>query len=98
MVNENIYLNCGIYDYNGQELLFIAVSGYFASTAWCQSDKTYHDVMGRKFEGITSDDNKRYLLDRINIRRITDEDNIDEILERSNPDFVARFKELFCYG
>ena len=97
MVSENIYLNCGIYNNNGQTLLFIAVPGYFASTAWCQSDEAYNNVMGRKFEGITSDDNKSYMLDRNEIRRITDEDNIDEILERSNPDFVAHFKESFCY-
>ena len=97
MVNENIYLNCGIYNNNGQTLLFIAVPGYFASTVWCQSDEAYNELMGRKFEGITSDDNKSYMLDRNKIRRITDEDNIDEILERSNPDFVKYFKETFYY-
>lgn len=98
MISKNIYLNCGIYRDSSEPLLFVAVPGYFASTAWCRSDEEYNAVMGRKFEGITSDDNKSYMLDRNNIRRITDEDNIDEILERSNPDFVTYFKETFCYG
>lgn len=88
-ITNKIYLNCGIYrDGNNLPILFIAVPGYFASTAWCESDEAYNAVMGKKFEAITSDDNKSWDLDRGNICRIDSHDNIDEILERSHPEFV----------
>lgn len=97
MVNNDIYLNCGIYQDGGNPILFIAVPGYFASTAWCKSDEAYNAVMGSKFEGITSDNNKHYLLDRGVIRRITEDDDIDELLNNANKEFIKTFNEKFNY-
>lgn len=101
MVDKNIYLNCGIYKDGKQKFLFIAVPGFYASTAWCVSDEIYNSVfnsvLSGKFVGITSDDNESYILNREYIYRITEHDDVDDILKRSNSDFVKYFKETFYY-
>ena len=69
--NPKEYLRFGVYDMDGKDLLFIAIQGFFASSAWCKGDKEYNAVMGQKFEGITSDDGRSWSLDRANSRRVS---------------------------
>jgi len=89
MVREDIYLNCGIWE--PEDMLFIAVPGYFASTAWCESDEAYNNISGRKFEAITADDGESYQLGRDNIRRLNEDDNIEKYIGKS----CEKFKKIF---
>lgn len=95
-LTEDIYFNCGVYhhDKNG-DILFIAVPGYFASTAWCKSDEAYSKVSGTKFEGITADDFKPWLLERYNVRRLKDAKELEKLLENANPEFIKYFRNEF---
>lgn len=86
--NPNEYLRFGVYTMlDGKDLLFIAIQGFFASTAWCKGDKEYNAVMGQKFEGITSDDGKSWNLDRANIRRVSTKEEFDRLLNDSCKEF-----------
>lgn len=88
--NPKEYLRFGVYDMDGKDLLFIAIQGFFASTAWCKGDKEYNAVAGRKFEGITSDDGRSWNLDRANIRRVSNKEEFDKLLK----DSCKEFKEI----
>ena len=89
--NPKEYLRFGVYTMlDGKDLLFIAIQGFFASTAWCKGDKEYNAVMGQKFEGITSDDGRSWNLDRANIRRVSNKDEFDRLLN----DSCKEFKEI----
>lgn len=72
---------------DGKDLLFIAIQGFFASSAWCKGDKEYNAVMGQKFEGITSDDGKGWSLDRANIRRVSNKKQFERLLKDSCKEF-----------
>lgn len=85
--NPKEYLRFGVYDMDGKDLLFIAIQGFFASTAWCKGDEEYNAVMGRKFEGITSDDGRSWNLDRDNIRRVSNKEEFDRLLNDSCKEF-----------
>lgn len=86
--NPNEYLRFGVYTMlDGKDLLFIAIQGFFASTAWCKGDKEYNAVMGQKFEGITSDDGRSWNLDRANIRRVSSKEEFDRLLNDSCKEF-----------
>lgn len=88
--NPKEYLRFGVYDMDGKDLLFIAIQGAFASSAWCKSDEAYHAVLGRKFDGYTSDDGKLWGLDRDNIRRVSTKEEFDRLLN----DSCKEFKEI----
>lgn len=85
--NPKEYLRFGVYDMDGKDLLFIAIQGFFASTAWCKGDKEYNAIMGQKFEGITSDDGRSWSLDRANIRRVSNKEQFDRLLKNSCKEF-----------
>lgn len=85
--NPKEYLRFGVYDMDGNDLLFIAIQGFFASTAWCKGDKEYNAVMGQKFEAITSDDGRSWSLDRANIRRVSNKEQFDRLLKNSCKEF-----------
>lgn len=86
--NPNEYLRFGVYTMlDGKDLLFIAIQGFFASTAWCKGDKEYNAILGQKFEGITSDDGKSWNLDRDNIRRVSTKEEFDRLLKDSCKEF-----------
>lgn len=86
--NPNEYLRFGVYTMlDGKNLLFIAIQGFFASSAWCKGDKEYNAILGRKFEGITSDDGKSWCLDRDNIRRVSTKEEFDRLLNDSCKEF-----------
>lgn len=89
--NPNEYLRFGVYTMlDGKDLLFIAIQGFFASSAWCKGDKEYNAILGQKFEGITSDDGKSWNLDRDNIRRVSTKEEFDRLLN----DSCKEFKEI----
>ena len=89
--NPNEYLRFGVYTMlDGKDLLFIAIQGFFASSAWCKGDKEYNAILGQKFEGITSDDGKSWSLDRDNIRRVSTKEEFDRLLN----DSCKEFKEI----
>lgn len=83
--NPKEYLRFGVYDLDDKDLLFIAIQGFFASTAWCKGDKEYNTVMGQKFEAIT--DGKSWSLDRANIRRVSNKEQFDRLLKDSCKEF-----------
>lgn len=86
--NPNEYLRFGVYTMlDGKDLLFIAIQGFFASSAWCKGDKEYNAIVGRKFEGITSDDGRIWNLDRANIRRVSSKEEFDRLLKDSCKEF-----------
>lgn len=93
-MDNNIYLKTGIYQNGDKELLFIAVPGYFASSAWTISDKEYNETSGSKFEAITSDDAKSWMLDRYCMRRVRNDDELNRLLEESCEEFKQLFNEL----
>ena len=80
---EKIYLNFGIYVF-GKKLLFQALPGPFASTAWIEGDAEYNQILGQKFEAITGDDNDSYNLDRNKIRRLKDYQEFIDLLNSEN--------------
>ena len=81
---EKIYLNFGIYVFNNKKLLFQALPGPFASTAWIEGDAEYNQILGQKFEAVTSDDNGSYNLDRNKIRRLKDYQEFIDLLYPKN--------------
>lgn len=85
--NPKEYLRFGVYDMDGKDLLFIAIQGAFASSAWCKSNEAYYAVLGRKFDGYTSDDGKLWNLDRDNIRRVSTKEEFDKLLKDSCKEF-----------
>ena len=85
--NPKEYLRFGVYDMDGKDLLFIAIQGAFASSAWCKSDEAYRAVLGRKFDGFTSDDGKMWNLDRGNVRRVSTKEEFDKLLKDSCKEF-----------
>ena len=86
--NPNEYLRFGVYTMlDGKDLLFIAIQGFFASSAWCKGDKEYNAILGQKFEGITSDDGRSWNLDRANIRRVSSKEEFDRLLNDSCKEF-----------
>lgn len=85
--NPKEYLRFGVYNMDGKDLLFIAIQGFFASSAWCKGDKEYNATAGQKFEGITSDDGKSWSLDRANIRRVSTKEEFDRLINDSCEEF-----------
>ena len=84
------YLRFGVCDMDGKDILFMSQGGYFASTAWSEGDSAYDAVVGSKFGAITADDNKEWLLDRANIRRVKNEKEFDMLLAKA----CSPFKEM----
>ena len=92
--NSKAYLHFGVYDMSGKDILFISQNGYFASTAWSEGDDAYYAVLGKKFGAITSDDNKEWLIDRANIRRVKSEKEFDTLLSEACPPFKEMAEKI----
>ena len=88
------YLRFGVCDMDGNDILFISEGGYFASTAWSEGDSVYDAVVGSKFGAITADDNKEWLLDRANIRRVKNEKEFDTLLSEACPMFKKMAEKI----
>ena len=88
------YLRFGIYDMDGNDILFISQGGYFASTAWSEGDDAYYAVLGSKFGAITADDGKEWLIDRANIRRVKNEKELGTLLTKACPIFKEMAEKI----
>lgn len=69
----------GVTRYNGEDILFYTQGGTFAASAWIKGDEEYQQVLGRRFEAFTADDGKEYGLNRNDIRRVKDQDEMDAL-------------------
>lgn len=92
--NSKAYLRFGVYDMDGKDILFMSQGGYFASTAWSEGDDAYYAVLGSKFGAITADDNKEWLLDRANIRRVKSGKELDMLLAKACPPFKEMAEKI----
>lgn len=76
-MSDTLYLKYGVYtNGKGEEMLFRAMPGTFASDAWLESDEAYLNVAGSRFDAMTADDGKIYNIGRTNIRRVK---NLSEV-------------------
>jgi len=73
---------------NGNEILFMAVGGSFASEAWIKSDEAFENTLGQSFSAITADDGKQYNIDR-NVRRVSAEE-YNVLIQKAHPAFRVR--------
>jgi hypothetical protein len=69
----------GVTRYNGEDILFYTQGGTFAASAWIKGDEEYQQVLGRRFEAFTADDGKEYGLNRNDIRRVKDQEEMDAL-------------------
>lgn len=87
----------GITRHNGEDLLFYTQGGTFAASAWIEGDAKYQQVLGRRFEAFTADDGKEYGLNRYDIRRVKDQDEMDALWAKACDAFkfsieISQFK------
>lgn len=73
----------------GEEILFMAVDGAFASSAWIESNEAFDNTLGTTFLAITADDGEKYNIGRTSIRRVTKEE-FDRLFIVSSPAFKTR--------
>jgi len=80
-------MHFGIYTNSSNvDILFYALDGNFASTAWRKSDEEYNNILGQKFSAVTADDGKEYNIGRSNLRRTTEEE-IKTLMKSAHPAF-----------
>lgn len=82
---------------NGENILFYTEGGTFAASAWIEGDEEYQQVLGRRFEAFTADDGKEYGLNRNDIRRVKDQDEMDALWAKACDAFkfsieISQFK------
>lgn len=87
----------GVTTYKGEDILFYTEGGTFAASAWIEGDAEYQQVLGRRFEAFTADDGKQYGLDRHDIRRVKDQDEMDTLWAKACDAFkfsieISQFK------
>lgn len=87
----------GVTRYNGEDILFYTEGGTFAASAWIEGDAEYGQVLGRRFEAFTADDGKEYSLDRSDIRRVKDQEEMDALWAKACDAFkfaieISQFK------
>jgi hypothetical protein len=56
------------------ELPGIAISGYFASSAWLESEEAFDGIVGRKFGWYDFQDQTKYCNDKGDFRLMTEEE------------------------
>lgn len=82
---------------NGEDILFYTQGGTFAASAWIEGDAEYEQVLGRRFEAFTADDGKEYGLNRNDIRRVKDQEEMDALWAKACDAFkfsieISQFK------
>jgi hypothetical protein len=87
----------GVTRYNGEDILFYTQGGTFAASAWIKGDEEYQQVLGRRFEAFTADDGKEYGLNRNDIRRVKDQDELNSLWAKACDAFkfaieISQFK------
>lgn len=92
---KTFYQKYGVYtNGDGEEILFRAMPGTFASDAWLKSDEAYLDVAGTRFDAMTADDGKIYNIGRTNIRRIKNLSEVARLTQKACRAFLIADK---CY-
>lgn len=92
---KTFYQKYGVYTNDkGEEILFRAMPGTFASDAWLKSDEAYLDVAGTRFDAMTADDGKIYNIGRTNIRRIKNLLEVAKLTQKACRAFLLADK---CY-
>ena len=82
------------YDMNGKgQLLCIAEEGFFASSAWIESDEAFSNITGRSFGITTGDDNNFYKEDKSKMFRPTEEEVL-ALLPKCHIAFQEKAKRL----
>lgn len=89
--------NFGVTRCNGEDILFYTQGGTFAASAWIKGDEEYEQVLGRRFEAFTADDGKEYGLNRNDIRRVKDQEEMDALWAKACDAFkfaieISQFK------
>lgn len=87
----------GVTRCNGEDILFYTQGGTFAASAWIKGDEEYEQVLGRRFEAFTADDGKEYGLNRNDIRRVKDQEEMDALWAKACDAFkfaieISQFK------
>lgn len=83
-MSKTFYLKYGVYtNNNGEEILFRAMPGTFASDAWLKSDEAYLNIAGSRFDAMTADDGKIYNIGRANIRRIKNLSEVAKLTQKA---------------
>ena len=97
-MNQEHYLNFAVWNKNvhGQiePTLIKAEKGYFASQAWMISDEAYNDIAGRKFGAIFGDDATYSWVDKSSVRRLTSDEEFEQLYEKSCLSFKVMLKVL----
>lgn len=84
------------FDQSGNgELLCIATKGYFASSAWIESDERFNEVIGSSFGVITGDDGMEYKEDKYKFSRPS-LDKIQELLPKCDSYFIQKANEILA--
>lgn len=66
--------------YNGKTPeIGIALDGYFASTAWIESDEKFNGIIGAKFGWYSPNDNANYCNSKHSFSRPTEQEVIDKL-------------------
>lgn len=97
-MNREHYLNFAVWNKNvhGQiePTLIKAEKSYFASKAWMISDEAYNKIAGCKFGAIFGDDATHSWVNRSDIRRLTSEEEFEQLYEKSCLYFKVMLKVL----
>lgn len=93
-MNQEHYLNYAVYNNGKEDYLVKVTSGYFASDAWMIGDEAFKAIAGRKFGGIFADDGKESQCDKGNIRRLSSDEEFDNLYQSSCLFFKVLLKVL----
>lgn len=86
--------NFAIMTFKDKPLLCLVREGYFASTAWIESQEAFEKIIGRSFGIITSDDDTEYKGDKSKFRLPINEGEVLTLLSNSCNSFINRVKPL----
>jgi len=85
----------GLYEMSDKSMiLFYALEGNFASTAWRKSQEAFDACLGEKFNALTADDGEEYNLNRRKLSRLVCEEQLSELMKQAHPAFQVAVR---CY-
>ena len=97
-MNQEHYLKFAVWNkkVHGQTepILIKAEEGYFASQAWKISDEAYNEIVGCKFGAIFGDDATYSWVNKSDVRRLTSDEEFEQLYEKSCLYFKVMLKVL----
>lgn len=93
-MNQEHYLNYAVYMTSHGDYLVKVTGGYFASDAWMKGDEAFGQVLGNKFGGIFGDDGKHAHCNKCNVRRLTSDEEFEQLFASAHPAFKFAMKCL----